>query len=421
MTKYDYQEALKNAAKSMVRVKNPHRLLKMIARFVASEVHLSHASILIHDHFKDRYIFIDSKGSRRIPINLIKLDASNPLIRWFSKKESKLKMSKDLLTSSQLGEWLHNGFISPEDTSLRNRLVQLRDVMETLKASVCVPGYYKHELLGVFILGAKIGGDPFSAEELSFFQTLANDAAMALKTAAYQEDLYAKNIELEGRKKELEEKLSEIEMLRKNEQETYYQIVTSLACEVYAKDPYTSGHLEGVERLGLMTATEMGYDLSGRRRDILLASLHLHDVGKIGIPDHILKKPARLTDDEWKIMRLHPEKGAKILAPLTSFKDVARIVLHHHENYDGTGYPHGVKGEEIPVESRIISVVDAFHAIVSTRCYSKGRPVEIAFKELERCGGTQFDPKVVSAFIRGYCKAHKITRPGNGHATALAS
>ena len=91
MTNYDYQEALKNAAKSMVRVKNPHRLLKMIARFVASEVHLSHASILIYDHFKDRYIFVDSKGSRRIPINLIKLDASNPLIRWFSKKESKLK------------------------------------------------------------------------------------------------------------------------------------------------------------------------------------------------------------------------------------------------------------------------------------------------------------------------------------------
>lgn len=420
MTNYDYQEALKNAAKSMVRVKNPHRLLKMIARFVASEVHLTHASILIHDHFRDRYIFVDSRGSRRIPINLIHLDASNPLIRWFSKKESRLKVKKDLLISSQLGEWLCNGFISPEDHALRNRLIQLRDSMETLKASVCVPGYYKRELLGVFILGDKANGQPFSAEELSFFQTLANDAAMALKTAAYQEDLYGKNLELEKRKKELEERLSEIEMLRKKEQETYYQIVTSLACEVYAKDPYTSGHLEGVERLGLMTAEEMGYDLGGRRRDVLLASLHLHDVGKIGIPDHILKKPARLTDDEWKIMRQHPERGAKILAPLTSFQDVAKIVLHHHENYDGTGYPRGVKGEDIPVESRIISVVDAFHAIVSTRCYSKGRPVEVAFKELERCAGTQFDPKVVGAFIRGYCKVHKVARPGH-HPRALVS
>ena len=147
---------------------------------------------------------------------------------------------------------------------------------------------------------------------------------------------------------------------------------------------------------------EMGYDMTGRKKDVLIASLHLHDVGKIGIPDHILMKPASLNEEEWKIMRQHPVKGAKILEPLSGFKEVANVVLHHHENYDGTGYPEGLKGEAIPLEARIVAVVDAFHAIVSKRCYSKGRSIDAAFQELERCAGTQFDPHVVEAFIRAY-------------------
>jgi putative nucleotidyltransferase with HDIG domain len=174
----------------------------------------------------------------------------------------------------------------------------------------------------------------------------------------------------------------------------------SLAQEVHAKDPYTFGHIRQVERLGLMTAEELGLSLSGRARDILSAGLLLHDVGKIGIPDNVLKKPGALDSEEWKVMRTHVEKGVKILEPLSDFKEVAEIVRCHHENYDGSGYPRGIKGEKIPIEARIVSVVDAFHAIVSTRCYHEGQSMEVAFKELERCAGTQFDPKVVGAFIR---------------------
>ncbi len=402
MTSYDYQEALKNAAKTMVRVKNPRRLLKMIARFIVREVGLTHASILMFDQLKSRYIFVDSQGSHRIPVNLVKLDQSNPLIHWFSHKERKLKLNKDFLSLPELSSWINDSEVTDRRTALKTLLLQLRDVMETLKVTVCVPGFYKDELLGVLLLGAKLKGDPFSLEEISFFQTLANDASMTIKTAEYRENLLAKNIELEKQKQELERRLQEIAELRKKEQETYYQIVMSLAAEVNAKDPYTAGHLEGVERLGVMTAHEMGYDMAGRKKDILVASLHLHDVGKIGIPDNILMKPASLTDEEWKIMRQHPVKGAKILEPLTGFKEVANVVLHHHENFDGTGYPDGLRGEEIPLEARIVAVVDAFHAIVSKRCYSKGRPIDVAFQELERCAGTQFDPHVVHAFVKAY-------------------
>ena len=289
-----------------------------------------------------------------------------------------------------------------QQPSLKALLYELQSVLETLKVSFGVPGFYKDELLGVLLLGDKLNSKPFSLEEISFFQTLANDASMTIKTAEYRENLVAKNQELEHQKKELEHRLKEIAELRKKEQETYYQIVTSLAAEVNAKDPYTAGHLQGVERLGLMTAQEMGYDLSGQKKDVLVAALHLHDVGKIGIPDNILMKPDKLTDEEWKVMRQHPIKGAKILAPLSGFKEVAYIVLHHHENYDGTGYPDGLKGDVIPLEARIVAVVDAFHAIVSKRCYSKGRSIDVAFQELERCANTQFDPRVVEAFIRMY-------------------
>ena len=419
MTSYDYQEALKNAARTMVRVRNPRRLLKMIVRFIAREVGLNHASILMYDQLKARYVFVDSQGAHRIPVSLIKLDETNQLIHWFSKNDKTLKVKKDYLEHKQIVSWISNPDSIGNRATLKNRLLKLKEVMDMLKITVCVPGHYKDELLGVLLLGNKLSGEIFSQEEISFFQTLANDASMTIKTAAYREDLLAKNAELEKQKKELEIRLVEIAHLRKKEQETYYEIVMSLAQEVNAKDPYTAGHLQGVERLGIMTAQEMGYDLSGRKKDVLVASLHLHDVGKIGIPDHILMKPASLTEEEWKIMKQHPVKGAKILEPLTGFREVANIVLHHHENYDGSGYPDGLKGNAIPLEARIVSVVDAFHAIVSKRCYSKGKPIDAAFQELERCAGTQFDPNVVEAFVRAYKRIlngkHKGEKNLNGH------
>lgn len=417
MTSYNYQEALRDAAKTMVRVRNPRRLLKMIVRFIAKEVGLHHASILMFDQLKSRYVFVDSQGSHRIPISLVKLDQTNPLIHWFSKQDKSLKMSKDYLNRDQIIAWLADSKFNK--SGLKDQLLKMKEVMDMLKVTVCVPGHYKDELLGVLLLGDKISGGLFSSEEISFFQTLANDASMTIKTAEYREDLIAKNMELEKQKDELQKRLVEIANLRKKEQETYYEIVMSLAQEVNAKDPYTAGHLQGVERLGIMTAQEMGYDMTGRKKDVLVASLHLHDVGKIGIPDHILMKPASLTDEEWKIMRQHPVKGAKILEPLTGFREVANIVLHHHENYDGSGYPDGLKGDAIPLEARIVSVVDSFHAIVSKRCYSKGKSIEAAFQELERCAGTQFDPNVVGAFIRAYKRTlngrHKDGKNMNGH------
>ena len=125
----------------------------------------------------------------------------------------------------------------------------------------------------------------------------------------------------------------------------------------------------------------------------------LHDIGKIGIPDAILNKPSRLTDEEYEIMKTHVLKGGEILKDFTMIDNVSLGALYHHEKYDGTGYCHGLKGEEIPLDARIIGIADAFDAMTATRVYRKKMGIEYAVSELKRGSGTQFDPKLVEIML----------------------
>jgi HD-GYP domain-containing protein (c-di-GMP phosphodiesterase class II) len=125
----------------------------------------------------------------------------------------------------------------------------------------------------------------------------------------------------------------------------------------------------------------------------------LHDIGKVGIPDSILRKPGRLDPEEYALMKKHPEYGWAVLRMLPGFERAALDILHHHESFDGTGYPAGLKGMEIPVVSRIVSVIDAFDAMVSSRPYRKGLPYDEAVRRLNAASGTQFDPLVVKSFL----------------------
>ncbi len=403
----DYQTALRDIAKSLVRLKRPERLLKMITRFLARELEVSSAAILILDPEKSRYTIFDSKGTQKLPRGLFRLDQDHPLIRWFQTKDKETENLRSCIERSRIQSILRKPALLKARPQLQKDLKEVDRVLIDLRAEMAIPGHFKDALVGILLLGKRFNRRPFSQTEIHFFQILVHDAAIAVKTSEYHQDLIERNIELEAKKKELEERLREIEHLRKKEQSTYYEIVKSLAEEVRAKDSYTFGHIHEVEKLGIMTARELGMEMNGKRKDILSAGLLLHDVGKIGIPDNVLKKPASLTPEEWKVMRSHVDKGAKILEPLSDFKEVAEIVRCHHENFDGSGYPRGLRGEQIPLEARIVSVVDAFHAIVSTRCYRKGRSVETAFDELRRHAGTQFDPNVVEAFIRSMQKLLK--------------
>src|SRR5580704_8752281 len=163
------------------------------------------------------------------------------------------------------------------------------------------------------------------------------------------------------------------------------------------KDLNTGVHSTRLAEWALHVAGELGLDRDCLG-DIEVAAL-LHDIGKIGISDAILNKPAKLTSEEYELMKKHPEYGWAVLRQIPGMERASLIILHHHENYDGTGYPGGLKGEEIPIGSRIVSVIDAFDAMVSTRPYRQGMPFEEAERRLLEASGTQFDAGVVERFL----------------------
>ncbi len=176
------------------------------------------------------------------------------------------------------------------------------------------------------------------------------------------------------------------------------EVVTSLAGTIDAKDPYTKGHSSLVSRYSEALARAIQLPEAEVER-IKLGAL-LHDIGKIGIPETVLRKPAMLNDDEWEIMKQHPVIGAeKVLAPNESLRDLIPMVKYHHEHWDGTGYPCGLKGDEIPLNARIVSIADAYHALVSDRPYRKGLSVEKACEILKLGAGVQWDKELVRQFI----------------------
>lgn len=176
------------------------------------------------------------------------------------------------------------------------------------------------------------------------------------------------------------------------------EVVTSLAGTIDAKDPYTKGHSTMVSRYSEALARAIQLPEAEVER-IKLGAL-LHDIGKIGIPENVLRKPSMLNDEEWEIMKQHPTIGAdKVLAPNESLRDLIPMVKYHHEHYDGTGYPCGLKGEEIPLNARIVSIADAYHALVSDRPYRKGLSVEKACEILKLGAGVQWDRELVRQFI----------------------
>lgn len=178
----------------------------------------------------------------------------------------------------------------------------------------------------------------------------------------------------------------------------FVDALLSLASAVEARDNYTGNHVERVARYAVSTGREVG--LEGAEIRHLWVGALLHDVGKIGVPDHVLRKPGKLTPDEYAQMKRHPEIGAAIMERSAFLRPALPAVLHHQEHWDGSGYPAGLRGEEISLQGRIVAVADTFDAMVTTRPYRGGRSAAEAVEELERCAGTQFDPAVVAAFRR---------------------
>jgi len=178
---------------------------------------------------------------------------------------------------------------------------------------------------------------------------------------------------------------------------SYMESIQTVRYTVEAKDSYTRGHSDRVSEYSVLIGKYMG--LSEEELKNLRIGGLFHDVGKIGVPDSILLKTEKLTDDEYSEIKNHPTIGAHILSTATIFQDLIPIVKHHHEKYDGTGYPAKLKGEDIPFFARIAAVADTFDAMTSKRTYRDALPLDVVKAEIERCKGTQFDPKVADVFL----------------------
>ncbi|ANW18233.1 HD-GYP domain-containing protein [Streptomyces clavuligerus] len=182
------------------------------------------------------------------------------------------------------------------------------------------------------------------------------------------------------------------------ERSAHQATIRALVQAVDLKDRYTRGHSERVGRASVLIARELNWD--ERRVEVIRFAGILHDVGKLGVPTRVLRKEGPLTDDERRVIQLHPEYGHEIVRGIGFLGEARSAILHHHERMDGTGYPCGLAGERIPEFARVVAVADAFDAMTSTRSYSRARPVPVALAELRRCAGSHFDPRMVEALVR---------------------
>lgn len=239
-----------------------------------------------------------------------------------------------------------------------------------ISSALSVPIISKGTLLGVMNLTKIADAKPFTNSDMEVISILCGQAAIAIENARLYQRL----------------------------EDSYVGIIATLASTIEARDPYTAGHANRMAEYSCSTAEELG--VSDADREIIKRAALLHDIGKIGIPDHILLKTTRLLKDEFQVMKEHPEIGGRILDNMSGFDDVAVIVRYHHARFDGNGYPGGLIGKDIPLGARIITVTDAFEAMTSVRPYRKAIPPNEAVEEIRKMEGTQFDPDVVEAFIR---------------------
>jgi HD-GYP domain-containing protein (c-di-GMP phosphodiesterase class II) len=239
-----------------------------------------------------------------------------------------------------------------------------------IPSAISVPVRIKDRIIGVLNVSDRESGDNFTRESMELLEMLANQAAIALENSRLYEEL----------------------------QELFVESISALANAIDARDPYTRGHSQRVTEYSIRIARKMG--LPDEEIEYIQYAALLHDIGKINIRDDILHKPGKLSDEEFLEMQKHPVYGARIMEPVKRFRTILPYMFHHHEKFEGKGYPEHLKGFEIPLAARIITVGDSFDAMTSDRPYRKGFSCEKAVEELLRNAGTQFDPQIVEIFVK---------------------
>ncbi len=239
---------------------------------------------------------------------------------------------------------------------------------EAFTGCLAAPAVLLEKFHGVVILADKPGG--FDDDDVESVMSVGEGAGVAVENQNLQHELMR----------------------------AYFSVVGVLADAMEVKDPYTKGHCDLVARYSRLTAAKLA-EADPKLRSVCCYGGLLHDVGKIGVSDGVLNKPGQLTPEEWSLMQSHVRIGRDLLAKVPALDGVVDVILHHHERWDGGGYPDGLRGDAIPLASRIVGVVDAFSAMTSKRSYKESVTESEAKAELVRCKGTHFDPRVVDAFL----------------------
>jgi len=316
-------------------------------------------SVLLIDEKEKKLQFAAASGAKKEEIKKLSLDIGEGVAGWVVQNDQPLlidDVSKDARFSKRVDEILR----------------------QETKSLICIPLKVKERIIGVMEVINKRGDRAFSERDMALFKPLSAQAAVAIERAKLYQDL----------------------------EDMYISTVRSLAAAIDAKDPYTRGHSERVNRFCMVIAKELGLD-EKMQKNVQLCAL-LHDVGKIGVPISVLRKKEKLTDEDWAYIRRHPVLGAEIISPIRQLAELAPSIRHHHERYDGTGYPDNLKGEQIPLIGRMLAVADTFDALTSERPYRNGLSDKGALEEIEACKGTQLDPMCVEAFLAGYQKGFII-------------
>lgn len=324
------------------------RVLKKTVKLLEKIFNVERVSIFKRKENKNAFeFFIFSKGERML--KKLEIPFGKGIVSWVYKKEAPLII---------------------KDVSKDKRFYSFIDerVGYKTKSILAFPLKLKNRKYGVVELINK-REDVFRKKEIRVCEFISPFITLALENAILFERL----------------------------EEMFLGVIRSFARAVEAKDPYTSGHVERVENLCYLLAREAG--LRGRRLKVARMAGILHDIGKIGIPDEILKKPGKLNKKEFDIIKKHVVYSKEIIEPIHGMEEVIPAVYYHHERYDGKGYPEGRKGKDIPLIARIVSIVDAFDAMSSDRPYRKALSPSKIIEEFRKNKGKQFDPKLVDKFL----------------------
>lgn len=324
------------------------RLLKLILEIAVREVRADNAYIALIDEVSGK---LNIKESYGLPPDFIK---EFEYRCWDNIAGLVVREGKSLLISPGVD-------LQPEFEAARRR--------EGIYAGICVPLSMKGDIIGVLCIYRTAGRQLFTRSEEELISILSGQASAAIENARLYERL----------------------------EHSYLSTIIALSNAVEARDLHTDIHMKDIAEYSVAIAKKLG--LSDNDTENIRKAALLHDIGKISVPDHILMKPAKLSEEEMEVIKRHPSNGAMIIEPIESLKHAREIIKYHQEHFDGRGYPEGLKGEEIPLGARIIAVADAFGAMTSDRPYRKAFSIDKAVEELKKGSGTQFDPHVVEIFI----------------------